>query len=165
MNSEQFIQELQLHQRIIFKVCSLYCKEQEDREDLFQEIVIQAWKAADRFRGESKFSTWLYQISLNAAISWFRKEKKRANDVPFERAQLGSQSDDAWQADEREMQYQLMHRAIEQLGKIDKAIVTLYLEDYDYKTIGEMLGISANNVAVKMTRIRLALKELMEKMQ
>jgi RNA polymerase sigma-70 factor (ECF subfamily) len=58
-----------------------------------------------------------------------------------------------------------MHRAIEQLGKIDKAIVTLYLEDYDYKTIGEMLGISANNVAVKMTRIRVALKELMEKMQ
>jgi hypothetical protein len=83
---------------------------------------------------------------LNAAISWFRKEKKRANDVPFERAQLGSQSDDAWQADEREQQYQLMHWAIEQLGKIDKAIVTLYLEDYDYKTIGEMLGISANNL-------------------
>jgi RNA polymerase sigma-70 factor (ECF subfamily) len=165
MNSDQFIQELQVHQKIIFKVCSLYCKDAEDREDLFQEIVIQAWKSADRFRGESKFSTWLYQISLNAAISWFRKAKKRSNDVPFDRAKFGRESDDSWQTDERELQYQMMYRAIEQLSKIDKAIVTLYLEDYDYKAIGEMLGISANNVAVKMTRIRVSLKEIMEKMQ
>lgn len=164
MQQAQFIQELQAHQRIVYKVCNMYCKDADDREDLFQEIVLQAWRGAERFRGDSKFSTWLYQIALNAAISWYRKSQKRTGDVRIDFAAHLSPADDSWQSEAQEQQYRQMHRAIEQLGKIDKAIVTLYLEDYDYRTIGEMLGITANHVAVKMTRIRATLKSLMEKM-
>lgn len=160
MTETQFTQELQTHQLIIHKVCLLYCSHADDREDLFQEIVLQAWKSISKFRGESKFSTWLYQIALNTAISHFKKTTK--NPLSFfssDKITTISSSDDPWKDAEVEEQFLEMYNAISKLNKVDKALVTLYLEDYDYKTIGEMLGISSNNVAVKMGRIKVTLRE------
>lgn len=160
MTEAQFTQELQTHQRIIHKVCLLYCSHADDREDLFQEIVLQAWKSVSKFRGDSKFSTWLYQIALNTAISHFKKTSKSPlSFFTSEKITTISSSDEPWKDAEVEEQFLIMYKAISQLNKVDKALVTLYLEDYDYKTIGEMLGISANNVAVKMGRIKVALRE------
>lgn len=156
MNPDQaFIDLLNKHQRIIHKVCTLYMDNPADREDLFQEITLQAWKAYGSFRGEAQFSTWLYRVALNTAITFFRKDKRKPrmvyDDTTHERAA---------DADTHiEEQVIAMYKAIGELSKIDKALVMLYLEDYSYQQIGEMMGITANNVAVKMNRIKTKLKE------
>ena len=150
-----FIQSITQHQNIVHKVCNLYMKNEQDKKDLFQEIVLSAWKGFANFKGDAKFSTWLYRVALNTAITFFRKEKK----------QLKTVYDDYYpdalpdtQLPENE-QLTAMHKAIAELSAIDKALVMLYLEDYSYNDISDIMGISANNVAVKMNRIKTKLKE------
>lgn len=156
MPSEQeFITLLNQHQKIVHKVCNLYMDRHSDREDLFQEITLQAWKAYGSFRGDAKFSTWLYRVALNTAITFFRKEKKQP--PVFSTDMVPEREDDP--ADETEAQVRAMYEAIGELSKIDKAIVMLYLEDYSYIEIGEMMGITPNNVAVKMNRIKTRLRD------
>lgn len=158
MSEREFISSLQSNQGIIHKVCIMYCDDVADREDLFQEIVINAWNGFPRFKQEARFSTWLYQIALNTAISWYRKNNKKS--ISFIRTdKTPIIQHDPWIASEQEEKMQLLHAAIATLNKVDKAVITLFLEDYDYTTIGEMLGISANNVGVKMNRIKNALKK------
>ncbi len=150
----QFIQLLGEHQKIIHKVCNLYMNHPLDKEDLFQEITLQAWKGYAQFKGQSKFSTWLYRVALNTAITYFKKERKQIQQV-----------DETWAGEiadygkEDNEQFNLMYKAISELSKIDKAIVMLYLDDLPYQEISEMLGISPNHVAVKMNRIKIKLKE------
>jgi RNA polymerase sigma factor (sigma-70 family) len=158
-SEKEFIALLNQHQKIVHKVCNLYMDRHSDREDLFQEITLQAWKAYGSFRGEAKFSTWLYRVALNTAITFFRKEKKQpaiysADVLPDSREE---------DRDPIEDQVKAMYAAIGELSKIDKAIVMLYLEDYSYNEIGEMMGITANNVAVKMNRIKTKLREETQK--
>lgn len=150
-----FIQLLEQNQNIIHKVCNLYADDASDREDLFQEITLQAWKGFKKFRQDAKFSTWLYRVALNTAISHFRKEKKKRIFVP------ASEMPDIMEKNENNQEkLNALYKSISSLGKIDKALVMLYLEDYDYDEIGNVLGITANNVAVKMNRIKSKLKEL-----
>lgn len=151
---QEFILLLNQHQNILHKICNLYMNDLPDKEDLFQEITLQAWKAFGSFRGDSKFSTWLYRVALNTAITFFRKEKKQPT-VYFTQV-LPERSENIEAIEE---QVKAMYKAIAVLSKIDKALVMLYLEDYNYNEIGEMLGITANNVAVKMNRIKTKLKE------
>ena len=152
---KEFIHLLNQHQKIVYKVCNLYMDLHSDREDLFQEITLQAWKAYGNFRGDAKFSTWLYRVALNTAITFFRKDKKKpdiySTDTMPEKVEENT--------DPVEEQVKAMYAAIGELSKIDKALVMLYLEDYSYQEIGEMIGITANNVAVKMNRIKIKLKE------
>lgn len=158
MSEREFISSLQSNQGIIHKVCIMYCDDVTDREDLFQEIVINAWNGFPRFKQEARFSTWLYQIALNTAISWYRKNNKKS--ISFIRTDKTPViQHDPWIAAEQEEKLNMLHAAIATLNKVDKAVITLFLEDYDYATIGEMLGISANNVGVKMNRIKTALKK------
>ena len=157
---KEFISLLNEHQRIIHKVCNLYMDAHADREDLFQEITLQAWKAYGNFRGDAKFSTWLYRVALNTAITFFRKEKRQP-DIFSTETVPDFNATDAY--DPIEEQVKAMYAAIGELSKIDKAIVMLYLEDYSYNDIGEMMGITANNVAVKMNRIKTKLKESTQK--
>lgn len=158
MAEQEFIQLLNKHQNIIHKVCSVYMTDYADKEDLFQEVTLQAWKAYPTFRGDAKFSTWLYRVALNTAITFFRKEKKQ---VPIFTTEV--LPDTAESHNPVEEQVQAMYKAIGELSKIDKALIMLYLEDYSYIEIGEMLGISANNVAVKMNRLKVKLKEQTQK--
>ena len=152
--ANEFIDLLNHNQNIIHKVCNLYMDNISDREDLFQEITLQAWNAYNSFRNESKFSTWLYRVALNTAISFYRKEKRKP--VIQSLNQIPEHADDA---NNKEEQMQAMYKAINALSKIDKALIMLYLEDYNYEEISNILGITANNVAVKMNRIRTKLKE------
>jgi RNA polymerase sigma-70 factor (ECF subfamily) len=156
MTQDQFVEHINKHQGIIFKICKIYGQDSDDRQDLYQEILLQAWKGSPSFRGESSFSTWLYRISINTALSWQKQTKRRWALVEEARNELNQQafSDSLL----HEEQFAAMHKAIEKLEKIDKALVALYLEDLDYKTIGEILGISANYVAVKLNRIKTYLK-------
>ena len=159
MASEQeFIKLLNAHQKIVYKVCNLYMDTKTDREDLFQEISLQAWKSFAGFRGDAQFSTWLYRVALNTAITFFRKEKKQIQ-TSFSEVL----PDIVNTNDSIEEQVKAMYKAIGSLNKIDKALVMLYLEDYSYIEIGEMLGITPNNVAVKMNRLKVKLKEETEK--
>ncbi len=160
MSSEkEFITLLNQHQKIVYKVCNLYMDRHSEREDLFQEITLQAWKAYGSFRGDAKFSTWLYRVALNTAITFFRKEKKQP--AIYSTDTVPDQRDDNY--DPIEEQVKALYAAIGELSKIDKAIVMLYLEDYSYIEIGDMMGITANNVAVKMNRIKAKLKEETQK--
>ena len=152
---QQFIALFKVNQNVVHKVCNLYMDNVADREDLFQEITLQAWKSFPNFKGQSKFSTWLYRVALNIAITFYKKDKRKQSIFSSEEAPEAT----AATYDPIEEQMQAMYKAIGELSKIDKAIVMLYIEDYSYQEIGDMLGITANNVAVKMNRIKTKLKE------
>ena len=161
MNKElehQFVTELEDNQNIVHKVCSIYTSDREAHNDLFQEITIQLWKAYPKFRGESKFSTWMYRVALNTAITLYRKSKKRPKTQDFESVNFKLKADEYDPYEEQQLK--LMYDAIRQLGDIDKALVFLYLEDKDYSEISETLGISEVNARVKMNRVKNKLRSI-----
>lgn len=156
---KDFLAFIQQHQNIVHKVCNLYMDNAQDKEDLFQEILLNSWRGVKNFKGDSKFSTWLYRVALNTAITFFRKDKRQVHTDEL-KEQVAAVADNPWRQDE---QLTAMHKAIAELSKIDKALVMLYLEDYDYAEIGNIIGITSNNVAVKMNRIKTKLKESSKK--
>ena len=143
---------------MLHKVCNVYCHSEQDRQDMFQEIIIQLWKAYPRFRGDSKFSTWLYRIALNTAISDLRKQQRRVKMIYSEEVPFNISADD--KDLEKEEQLQQLYKAIAGLGEIEKAIVMLYLEDKSYDEMEEILGINQNNLRVKMNRVKEKLRKL-----
>ena len=162
MNKElehKFVTELETSQNIVHKVCSLYTSNQDAHKDLFQEITIQLWKAYPKFRGDSKFSTWMYRVALNTAITLYRKSKRRVPTQNYDSVIFKIKADE-YDATE-EQQLKLMYNAIRQLGDIDKALVFLYLEEKDYAEISETLGISEVNARVKMNRIKNKLRTIL----
>ena len=158
MTQEEFVRQVQTNQGIIQKICRLYCQNQPDREDLFQEIVVQLWKDLPKFKEQSKFTTWMYRVALNTAISDFRKKKRS---LPISDAEVSALEVRAAPADvNKEEQLNTLYVAISQLPEIDKAIVMLYLEDKSYEEMEDILGINTNNLRVKMNRIREKLRQL-----
>jgi RNA polymerase sigma-70 factor (ECF subfamily) len=162
INTQQheFVQLLNQHQALIYKVCNLYGQETTGREDLFQEIVVQLWKAYPRFRGDSKFSTWLYRIALNTAISGLRKRKNHI--ASFEPENLPTEIQDEIYNKEKELQLDQLYDAIRKLSEIERALVMLYLEDKSYEEMEEILGINQNNLRVKMNRIKEKIRKLIK---
>ena len=152
-----FIQLVQEHRVMLYKVCRLYYSTEQDRQDLFQEIVVQLWKSWPKFRREAKFSTWLYRIALNTAISDLRRQKRRPRAVDPE--EFPNLQDIQYTA-EKEEQLQLLYAAIDQLTEVEKALVMLYLEDRPYEEMEEILGINQNNLRVKMNRIKDKLRKI-----
>ena len=155
----KFVTELEGNQNIVHKVCSLYTNDRDSHNDLFQEITIQLWKAYPKFRGEAKFSTWMYRVALNTAITLYRKSKKRVNTQDYESVIFKIKAEEYDESEEQQLM--LMYKAIKQLGDIDKALVFLYLEDKDYSEISETLGISEVNARVKMNRIKNKLRNIL----
>ena len=152
---EKLIKENEL---LVYKVCRIYAYNEADRQDLFQEMVIQLWKAYPKFKGDAKFSTWLYRVAINTAISVLRK--KRDFITSYEPAYLPLQlTEDASSQIEEEKSQQL-YKAIEQLSQVEKAIVMLYLEDRSYEEMEAILGISQGTLRVKMNRIKDKLRQL-----
>jgi RNA polymerase sigma-70 factor (ECF subfamily) len=153
-----FVHLVHEHRAMLHKVCNLYCSSIHDRQDLFQEIVIQLWKSYPRFRGEAKFSTWLYRIALNTAISDLRRQKRRPLTTDPENLPAGLT--DILYAKEQEEQLRQLYAAIGQLTELEKALVMLYLEDRNYEEMEEILGINQNNLRVKMNRIKEKLRKI-----
>ncbi len=141
---------------MIYKVCYLYTTPTATLNDLYQDVVLNLWKAFPKFRRECKISTWIYRIALNTCISFIRKEKN----VP-EFVTLNREGD--WMTEEndplQEMLRQL-YRMINQLGQLDKSIILLYLEDKSYDEISEITGLTVTNVATKLSRIKDKLKKM-----
>jgi RNA polymerase sigma-70 factor, ECF subfamily len=157
---QQFVQTINENQGILHKVCRIYCSKQEDHNDLFQEIVLQLWKAFPSFRNESKITTWMYRIALNTAISGLRKKKIEVIGLESVKFQIADKA-----ADNTDEELKYLYKAIGQLSDIEKSIVLLYLEDKPYEEIAEITGITANYVAVKMNRIKEKLKNLVKEYQ
>jgi len=153
---ERFLEEILEHQALIHKICRMYRDSKEDREDLFQEITYQLWKAYPSFQGRAKISTWMYRIGLNTAIATFRKPKitqpQAHNDI--ERMNIS----EGFAEDDNSLK---LHWAIKQMNKSDKALIALYLDDLSYQEMAEILGISENYIGVRLNRIKGKIKKLL----
>ena len=147
-----FVTQLKENQNIVHKICRLYTNNGDAHNDLFQEITIQLWKAYPKFRGDSKFSTWMYRVALNTAITLYRKSKRSIITQDYESVSFKISAE--IYDNEIEEQLKLMYSAVRNLNDIDKALVFLYLEDKNYKEISQTLGITEVNARVKMNRIK-----------
>jgi len=128
-------------------------------KDMFQEMVVQVWKAFPSFKQESKISTWIYRIALNAAISDYRKQQRRINTVAFAPEDIAGIYDE--EDTEKGEKLRLMHKAIANLTSVEKAVIVLYLEDKTYEEMEDILGISQGNLRVKINRIKDKLRKKM----
>jgi RNA polymerase sigma-70 factor (ECF subfamily) len=155
---KEFVNLINTHQGLIHKVCYMYENDPDVRNDLFQEIVLQLWKSFRTFRGEAKISTWMYRIALNTAISGFRKQTRHIKTEDLKELHLNIS--DQW-GDEQEEAIRRLRLAIRQLSEIERAVIMMALEEVPYEEIAETIGITQNNVRVRMNRIREKLKKLM----
>lgn len=156
-HSELFGELIEQHKGILFKVARTYCQNEDDRKDLIQEITIQVWLSFHKYDKQFKITTWLYRISLNVAISFYRKNSVRhENKVPLNEEINQIQENNN---SEKEQKLQLLEHFISQLNDIDKALILLYLEDKSHVEISEIIGISISNVSTKISRIKNKLKQ------
>jgi len=156
---EQFVTLLEENQNIVHKVCRLYTNNRDQHNDLFQEVTIQLWRAFPKFRGDAKFSTWMYRVALNTAITLYRKSKRTVQTQDFDNVMFRISSEEY--DDTIEQQLKVMYTAIKDLNDIEKALVFLYLEDKNYKEISETMGITEVNARVKMNRVKGKLKKIL----
>ncbi|ATL46165.1 RNA polymerase subunit sigma-70 [Chitinophaga caeni] len=156
-DQQQFFREIiKQHKGIMFKVARAYCSNEQDRQDLMQEMMIQIWRAVHKYNDQYKISTWLYRISLNVAISFYRKNSSRAKLYTSLNGQLADLPPD--DAPGNEWQLNLLEQFISELKDMDKILVILYLEDKSHAEIAEIIGISVSNVGTKIGRIKDKLK-------
>ncbi len=158
---KEFLEKIENHKGVIFKISKMYMDNFDDQKDLFQEITFQVWKAYPSFEGRSAFSTWLYRIALNTAIVFLKSEKKRSFIQNGNLDNFKIKSDDY--NEEEEQKLKKMYEAINQLNAIDKALIFYYLEDFSGKEIALQLGISEGNARVKLNRAKDKLKEFIKK--
>lgn len=159
---QEFLENIEKHKGVIFKISKMYMDDFEDQKDLFQEITFQVWKAYSSFEGRSKFSTWLYRIALNTAIVFLKSEKRRSFVKSDEQVENYKTILDDYN-EEEEYKLKQMYDAIHQLNSIDKALIFYYLENYSGKEIAENMGISEGNARVKLNRAKEKLRELINK--
>ncbi len=156
MGEEEFLNAVYKNQGLVHKICSIYRDSKEDREDLFQEIVYQLWKAYPKFMGRSKFSTWMYRIGLNTAMATFRRPKVATTESEKLPEPYRPEINDS---PNREM----LFRAIRQLEDAEKAIVSMYLDGFDNSEMADIIGISKNHLSVRLNRIKNKLRTILNK--
>lgn len=156
MNPDHLLQRIQDNKGILYKISTSYCRNAGDREDLMQEMVYQLWRSGQRFDEHQKFSTWMYRIALNVAISFYRKANRSGVTVELD---AEAQFSDDGRNEVMEERIEVLQRFIRALDELDKALMILYLEERPYREIAEILGISETNVATKLNRIKGRLKQ------
>lgn len=150
---QAFIALAEEYKQVIYKVCYMYATDAENLNDLYQETIINLWKAFPRFRGDSKVSTWVYRIGLNTCISFYRKAKSKPEVVP-----LSVDFEAVIEEEDKTAQLRELYRMINQLGQLERALILLWLEEKSYQEMADITGISRGNVAVRLNRIREKLK-------
>jgi RNA polymerase sigma factor (sigma-70 family) len=155
---KRFEAQIGAHEALIRKICRMYAYGAADRQDLFQDIILQLWQAYPRFRGESKFSTWLYRVSINTAMTKARKRKVFVSYMDPETISTSHAADPA-STDEME-KADLLDEAIRELNEVERAVLMLYLDDRSYEEMEEVLGASQTALRMKMSRIKQKLREL-----
>jgi len=157
-DKEAFLNLIAKNKGIIIKICNSYCKNKSDREDLAQEITYQLWKSGNSFKSDHTFSTWMYRVALNVAISFYRKVKKAGPVISMSENEIEIE-DKTGSADELEENINLLQQFISELKELDKALMILYLESKSYAEIAEILGITETNTATRISRIKDKLKK------
>lgn len=150
----EFVRRLDEHRRILWRVASSYCRGEEDRRDLVQEMVVQLWRAYPRYDERYRFSTWMYRVAMNVAISFHRSESRRTRDLEAMEESVLEIAAPPPESDEM----RLLRGWIDGLDPLNKALVILYLDGNSYDEIAEVLGISATNVSTKISRLKQRLR-------
>jgi len=156
----EFLFLINQHKAIIHKVSKMYMDDAEQQRDLFQEIVLQLWKAYPTFKGNSKFSTWIYRVALNTALVYFKKDKQKVD-----KTQLDENIDviDVNESESKEEKLAYLYKAVQELNAIEKALIFLFLENQSHREIAENLGISEVNARVKLNRTKEKLQLIIKK--
>lgn len=158
MSSDFYNTSILPYAPIIIKICRAYTDSQEDYEDYYQEVCLQIWKSRNNFKGNSKWSTWIYRISLNVCLTLLKK-KEKSQVLPSE-DKIVENKEEAPNFSDKDLR--LLYEAIKKLSEVDRAIILLYLEEKSYKEISEVIGTSPNNIGVRITRIKKRLKKLLD---
>ncbi|HXO36202.1 MAG TPA: sigma-70 family RNA polymerase sigma factor [Candidatus Acidoferrales bacterium] len=153
---ERFQTVVDQHKKILYKVCNSYCRNRDDRDDLAQEIIIQLWRSFGKFDERYRFSTWMYRIALNVAISFHRRENTRTRYVISDEERLLEAIDETKDQPE---EIRFLYEFIDGLDPLNKALVLLYLDGNNYQEIAEVLGISETNVGTKISRLKSKMKQ------
>jgi len=153
-----FLSVIEANKGIIYKVANSYCKIPEDRKDVMQEIILQLWKSFDNYNEKFKYSTWIYRIALNVAISFYRKENTR-KEISKSFSEGIFNMVDLKEDNNVEAGVNFLQQFIAELKELDKALMLLYLEEKSHKEIAEIIGITETNVATKISRIKNILKQ------
>ncbi len=159
MSSDFYTASILPYAGIIIKMCRAYTNSQEDFEDYFQEVCLQIWKSRNNFREQSAWSTWVYRLSLNVCLTLLKKSKNSryhftSDSIPDEAVEDSQAFDDE--------SLNQLYRAIRQLSEIDRGVILLYLEEKTYQEIADITGTNANNIGVRIKRIKERLKKLLD---
>ncbi len=160
MSSDFYTTSIVPYSGIIIKICRAYTDSQEDFDDYYQEVCLQIWKSKDQFRGDSKWSTWIYRLSLNICLTLVRKKKKTRQFFSNDAVEIQDESEDASAFTNEDLS--LLYAAIKKLSEIDRAVILLYLEEKPNKEIAEIIGTTPNNIGVRINRIKERLKKLLD---
>ena len=155
---DRFLKLLDEHKKILFKVATSYCRNPTDREDLVQEMVLQLWRSFGRYDDRHRFTTWMYRVALNVAISFYRSETRRSRATAPAGDSVLEIATEAPESAASQDDLRLLQEFINQLNELDRALVVLYLDGNRYDTIAEILGISETNVGTKISRIKQRLR-------
>ena len=157
---QKFLTEIEQNKGILYKLSRIYMDNEEDRSDLFQEMVFQLWRSYPNFKGDSLFSTWMYRVALNTALVFVKKEQRKINVE-----ELSDRVDivDASEHQQKEEQLSYFYKAIQDLNEIEKALIFLFLEGLSHRDIGLQLGITEGNARVKLNRTKDKLQEIIKR--
>jgi RNA polymerase sigma-70 factor (ECF subfamily) len=153
---ETFEDLVEQHKKILYKVSNAYCRDRDSREDLAQEIMVQLWRSFRKFDGRCRFSTWMYRIALNVAISFYRSESARTRHVFSDEERLLQA---AAEPERQTEEVRVLYGFIAELDPLNRALILLYLDGNNYQEIAEVLGISETNVATKISRLKSKMKQ------
>ncbi|WP_108807459.1 RNA polymerase sigma factor [Aquimarina spinulae] len=149
-----FLNALEENQEKLFRICSIYSKDDEDTKDLFQEVLIHVWKSMNAFKGNSSIGTWMFRVALNVCLRFKSKHTKNQNRmIRLDSITVSNFRSEVNNEDGNE-KLKALRKCVKKLNEGDKAIVALYLEGLVYREISNILGLSENHVAVKIKRIK-----------
>jgi RNA polymerase sigma factor (sigma-70 family) len=157
VSQKEFLEQVRSNQGIIYKLVGLYAGDAEEKKDLYQEVLLQAWKAWPAFRSDAKFSTWLYRICLNTIFT----QKRKSSSIEY-RESLETVAPSIKNLSESSQDAQHLYKAIRQLAETDRAIISMHLDGYDNAEVAEVIGISNNHVSVKLHRIKQQLANILK---
>lgn len=155
---QQFTAIIENNRQLIYKVCYMYASDDDHFKDLYQEVLINLWNGLERFRGEAQLSIWIYRTCINTCVSVYRKNHKYDEMLPLEGVSVVDDNDDG----SRLQQLREMYGLINRLDRMEKAIILLWLNEKSYDEISEITGLSRNNVASRLRRIKIKLQQLSE---
>lgn len=156
-----FLKLVNQHKGILYKASRIYADSLEDREDLQQEILIQLWKSYQNFKGNSEFSTWMYRVAINTAITYLKKEKQRTHNETEVPHHFEVQNEDY--NPKKDKQLEVFYAAVQELKALEKAVIFYFMEGMSHKEIGDNLGLSEGNARVKLNRTKEKIQQIIKK--